>query len=643
LNRVPDKNFVEFLNLIGITRDPAAPATVNLVFQMAAIAPSLFVPKGNVSGTQQTDQDAPILYETDEAVTLLPVNLAESLYLHKVPASNYERVTSQLTGAPLSGMSRTLAPGDITFICLGFDLSTALPMRFKFKFRKVANPGDCAITPVYSQAALVPLIWPLIPAPMEGTGNFTRDGYMNLTVPMNWTAQKPSIWPLTTPTTLADTIDKSLFWIGLRIGNLSPNPLTLELDYILFNNAHATNALTVKNPELLGTSNGAPFQFFDLVNAPLFKRPAATDPYDHLTVQVRQPLIGGNFGAWTTWIRVDDFPKGAGNFYRLDPVLGRINFGNFDAILSPDGHGTIPSAESEIQALTYRYVVGGAVGNVAPSTITVLRTPLAGQVGVKNPGVAENGADEESIEETKRRGPLALRNRYRAVTAEDYEYLAREASTDMNKVRCLQPRLFTIYDKAFNPLVQPGDPWTYGGLNRDSGNVHVIIIPGSALSNPTPAPTIELLTEVADYLEQRRSVTAALNVTGPRYLPIQVTVQINVWKKAVDTGLVPDPAVSTQVRDDVTAKITQFLHPTLGNSDGNGWEVGQDQTIAPLFEFIKPANDVGFISSLTIQALAPLYTPPVRLYPYGPGVWIQFADYEMVCSAATHVVTVTKI
>jgi len=242
-----------------------------------------------------------------------------------------------------------------------------------------------------------------------------------------------------------------------------------------------------------------------------------------------------------------------------------------------------------------------------------------------------------------------LRNRYRAVTAADYEYLAREASTEVRKVRCLQPRLFTAYDKAFNPMVTAGDPWTYGALNRDTGNVHVIIIPGGPLSNRTPTPTAELLQEVTDYLEERRTVTAALNVTGPRYLPIKVTAQIKVWKKAVDQGLVPDPVASNAVRDDIIARIVQFLHPTLGNLDGSGWEMGDDQTIAPLFEFIKPASEVGFISALTIEALTPLYNPPTRLYPVGvPGVWVKFADYEMVCSADTkgpnsHSVTVSKI
>ncbi len=644
LNRVPEKNFIEFLNLLGITRDPASPATTYLTYRMANIAPSLLVPKGNQAATQQTDQDPAIVFETDEDVQLLPINLTTALLVQKFILLKYKNVTSSLVAAPLPGISASIQVGQAHMILLGFDQPTLLPITLRLQLTKVANLNDVQVQWTYSRAGLAPAAWPVIPGALDGTAAFTQNGLASLTVPADWVSQAPPTWALTPPETLADTVQQPLFWIGIRVSNLLAQPFQLQLDWILFNSVHATNALTVTQPELLGTSNGQAFQFFDLKQAPLYRRPGVPDPYDRLVVQVRVPLVGGAFGPWTTWQRAGDLSQGPGTFYRLDPVTGRINFGNYDAIVSPDGHGLIPPAESEIQALTYRYVAGGAAGNVPPATITVPRTPLAGIIGVTNPGPAQNGADEESIENTKRRGPEALRNRYRAVTVEDYEYLAREASTDVAKVRCLSPRQFTTYDQAFDPFVTPGDPWTYGALNRDTGNVHVVIIPFGPLSNPTPAPSAELLQEVTDYLEERRSVTAALNVTAPRYLPIKVTAQIKVWKKAVDTGLVPDPGVSNQVRDDIIAKVKQFLHPVLGGPDGTGWEIGDDQTIAPLFEFIKPASEVGFISTLQIEAQTPLYTPPVRLYPVAaPGVWLKFADYEMVCSADPHNITVAKI
>src|SRR4029079_9049214 len=38
LNRVPDKSLLEFLTLIGITRDPATPASTYIIYQLAPSA-----------------------------------------------------------------------------------------------------------------------------------------------------------------------------------------------------------------------------------------------------------------------------------------------------------------------------------------------------------------------------------------------------------------------------------------------------------------------------------------------------------------------------------------------------------------------------------------------------------------------------
>lgn len=645
LNRVPDKNFIAFLNLVGITRDPQTPATTMLSWTLAPLSAPVALAKGSQVSTPQVDMEAPVVFETDEDVTLLPVNLKAALLVYPIGGSNkYRKISSAISAAPLSGMQANIPVGQSITLALGFDQSTPLPMALRIALHKIAAPGELQVQFAYSQAGSAPGAWPLIPAPLDGTQNFTRNSIATVTVPATWTGQKPTGWASTIAETLGDALDDSLFWIGVRISNLTAAAYPLSVDSILFNSVHATSAQTITQPEALGTSSGAPFQRFSLRNAPLYAQRGVPDRYAHLRVQVREALVGGTFGLWTDWTRVEDFPQGPGALYRLDPVTGAISFGNHDPLISPDGHGSIPPREAEIRALTYRYVMGGARANVAPSTITLIRTPVANVIGATNPGAAANGADEESIDDAKRRGPEAIRNRFRAVTASDYEYLAQEASTDVRKVRCLGPRVFTTYDQAFNPAVAPGDPWTYGGLNRDTGNVQVIVIPAGPLSDRAPSPTLELLAEVSDYLEQRRTVTAALTVTGPRYLPIRVSADIKVWRKAVDTGLVPDPAASNQVRDDILAKIAHFLHPTLGNLDGRGWDIGADQTIAPLFEFIKPDLEVGFIAALTIAANTPLYVPPTRLYPVGvPGVWVKFADYEMVCSAEAHSITVSKI
>jgi hypothetical protein len=639
LNRVPDNNFTEFLNLIGVTRDPATPASTFLTYRSAPGTPPLLVPKGSQAATQQTETDAAIVFETDQDFTVLPINLTTALHIRKVGLTNrYQDVTAELVGSPLSGLALTIPPSQSITFTLGFDLATTDTIRLRCHFFEPVEEGQVQITWLYSRGTAAPFSWPTMSSVNDETEVFQKNGVVSFTVPGDWASQNPQAWSIPADSA-AEAFNQPRFWIGIRVSNLLTQPLALGLTHILFNSAPATNALTIIQPELLGLSNGKPFQFFELQNPPLFKRPRAKDPYDHLLLQVREPQVGGSFGPWTNWNHLDDFPAGSGLYFRLNPVSGTINFGNYDPVTSADGHGSIPPLDSEIRAVSYRYVAGGSEGNVPSDKINVIRTPLAGLVSVTNPGPATGGSAEEAIEETKRRGPEVLRNCYRAVTVEDYEYLAREATTDVKKVRCLPPRLFTSYDTL--PLgANVGDPWTYGSLNRSVNNANVIIIPDAPLSNPTPMPSEELLQEVSDYLEERRVLTNLLHVTFPRYLPINVTVNLRIWQQALDTALVPSLA---QVETDVRGKIIKFLHPLLGGPEEKGWEVGQDIVISSLLDLIQPETEIGFVEALTVQAPAPLYQPPER--PFSallPSVWVQLADYEMICSG-THTVTVSAI
>ena len=73
-----------------------------------------------------------------------------------------------------------------------------------------------------------------------------------------------------------------------------------------------------------------------------------------------------------------------------------------------------------------------------------------------------------------------------------------------------------------------------------------------------------------------------------------------------------------------------------GGADKDGWEIGEDITLSDLFECIQPDPEVGFISEITIEAGKPLYQPPDRPYESKPGVWVQVADYEVICNGADH-------
>jgi predicted phage baseplate assembly protein len=436
----------------------------------------------------------------------------------------------------------------------------------------------------------------------------------------------------------ADQVTDALFWIGFTIVNqiagtttaAAPN-VQIGIKYILFNAVSAYNALTIPGSENLGQSDGTPYQVFQLRNRPLFKRPGTDTPYDHLVIQVDG----------IAWTQVDEFPAGAGNYYRVNPVTGEISFGNFDPNSNKQGmHGLIPPKNAQITASTYRYVAGGLAGNVGAGKVNALVKPNSTIANVINTISSFDAADEEPIEDTLRRAPEQLKSHDRAVTAEDYEILAREATSDVVIVRCLEPRVHGSATAdppptpgAWNPL----DPWLFAGINRAPGNVNVIIVPDQGMNVPRPYPTQNLRQEVQAYLDKRRDVTAKLLVTGPYYLPIAVTITVTVWNRAIAQGLISTP---NDVTTDMQNKLQLYLHPVHGGLDGKGWQVGQSIFIADLFKAIMPDERVGFISSLTLAAEAPAYTPSTRpTLPSSPGAWVSVADYELVCYGTSSKIT----
>ncbi|UUZ95000.1 baseplate J/gp47 family protein [Paenibacillus sp. P25] len=138
------------------------------------------------------------------------------------------------------------------------------------------------------------------------------------------------------------------------------------------------------------------------------------------------------------WIRYEPVTNllnsgAADRHYRIDRLTGRLYFG--------DGvHGKrLPNSDLERVRVSYT-TGGGARGNVDKLVINQLQTSIAFIQSVSNPEPASGGCDPEPLEEALKRGPQLIKHRGRAVTAEDFEWLAREAYPDIGHVKCLPGR-----------------------------------------------------------------------------------------------------------------------------------------------------------------------------------------------------------
>jgi predicted phage baseplate assembly protein len=217
-------------------------------------------------------------------------------------------------------------------------------------------------------------------------------------------------------------------------------------------------------------------------------------------------------------------------------------------IRGPDGayrqYGDVPPAGSVVRIRGY-WEGGGQAGNVGEGSLRVLLDPqLPVQVRVENAYPARDGNDGETEQDAWRRAPLALQARGRAITATDYEYLARAADINIARVHC----------------VPDDSPWT----------VRVLIVPVlSADQQRRPSlaavlPRTSVLTAVADYLEPRRLLGVRVLVEPPSYVGVSVTADLAVEPDA-------DPQA---VRDEAEELLYRFIHPLTGGREGTGWRLG---------------------------------------------------------------------
>lgn len=221
-------------------------------------------------------------------------------------------------------------------------------------------------------------------------------------------------------------------------------------------------------------------------------------------------------------------PSARVKVFAVDAEAGEIRFG--------DGmRGARPPAGARLRA-DYDYSAG-RLGNVGAGTISASPALPAGWT-VANPVATWGGADAESVAEGEKQIPRYLQHRDRLVTAEDFEVLAlRTPGVAIGRVEILP---------AFHPELSPNLPGDAAGV------VTVLVLPAQDPDQPdAPTPDQRFLGAVACWLEPRRLVTTELLLRGPIYVPIQISIAIEVV-----AGM-----AQAEAREAVKREVLQFLSP----------------------------------------------------------------------------------
>ena len=219
--------------------------------------------------------------------------------------------------------------------------------------------------------------------------------------------------------------------------------------------------------------------------------------------------------------------------------------------LQPDGRvyrfGATPLKRSWLRFSRYQHG-GGVIGNVPRGTLNVMKTSIPYVSQVTNREPAMGGRDAQTLDDAKLRAPQMLRTRTRAVTAEDYEYLALQVP-GVARAHCLTPGAVPA---------SPGD--------LQPGQVVVLVLPQLPESDSRNGtnPSLErpeLLRAVHAHLDERRVVGARLEVRAPRAVDVSVEVTLRVSARA-------EPYVLENVRRAAERALYTYLSPYTGGPDG---------------------------------------------------------------------------
>lgn len=185
-----------------------------------------------------------------------------------------------------------------------------------------------------------------------------------------------------------------------------------------------------------------------------------------------------------------------------------------------------------------------------------------------------------------------LRERWRAVTPEDYESLAlyqwpdsleaaslQDTERHLARVCCLPERVVT----SANPTaVSPGE-------------VSLVVLQGAGGGTPWDAPRPELLDALAAFLRERRIITTRLHVSGPRYVTFDITATLKLR----------DDARAPTVRTAALQALTGFFDPRTGGRGGDGWPFGREVPASEVYATLDGVPGVESVEDVRLQLLAP--------------------------------------
>ena len=562
LNRVPDRLYVKFLELLGVRMMPPTPARVPVTFWLSTPARSpLVLRAGTKVATTRTEGDESVVFSTLADLAVVPSSIHAVRRVTETGVGSENETTAFELGETFTAFSEPPGVGDALLIGLR-DPAPACAVRVDV---------DCETEGVGVNPRHPPLVWEAwtgadwteCEVTTDETGGLNRSGRVVVHLP---------------PTHEVRLIDEQRAgWLRVRVIEPLPGQPSYSSSPIVRRLVAGTVGATaecvhaeIHEFEDVGESDGVPGQRFPLA---------------------RTPVLAGAFEAvvevaaetgWERWTVVENFAASGPDDRHVvvDGVAGEVEFG--PAVRTEDRslrqYGAVPPPGAVIRMGRY-YSGGGARGNVARHAIDTLKSSIPFVSGVVNLHPAHGGVDGESLEEAKARGPITLRTRSRAVTAEDYEAIAREAAPEVARVHCL----------------------TAGEDDVSHGAVKVLVVPAAAQRDgripfADLVPSAGTLARIGRRLDDVRLVGTRVMVEPPRYRGVTVVARL-----VARTRLNPD-----EIRERALAALYGYLNPLTGGEDRTGWPFGRRVGHGEVFALLQGVRGVDVVEDLRMYGANPV-------------------------------------
>lgn len=194
------------------------------------------------------------------------------------------------------------------------------------------------------------------------------------------------------------------------------------------------------------------------------------------------------------------------------------------------------------------------------------------------------GEREVVLKRVTRQTIVELRQRYRAVTIEDFEQLLLE---DWNRLQKEPDRIV----KRVRCLPQRNLEATNSHDRQQPGHVSIVVIPDTP--NVTqPKPTDSLQADLWKFLDKRRLLTTQHHIVVPEYIPLKIRARLYL-----EDGAYPD-----DIRKRALSEVKAFFNPLSSGSywEGQGLPFGQNIYVSDLYQLFDRIPGVDFVEGVTL-------------------------------------------